>query len=78
MSNMDRGVYFWKQQLSNPNITVKQSGWGIFLRLSHDNTIRDSNFSTNNIQDYSETGATLYSSDNNTFENNTFILIIME
>ena len=75
MSNMDRGVYFWETSNSRiQNITVKQSGWGIFLRLSHDNTIRDSNFSTNNIQDYSETGVTLYSSDNNTFENNTFIL----
>ena len=73
MSNMDRGVYFWETSNSRiQNITVKQSGWGIFMRYSSNNSIKDSKFSTNNLQDYSETGVSLYSSDNNTFENNTF------
>ena len=74
MSNMDRGVYFWETSNSRiQNITVKESGWGIYMRQSPNNTIKDSKFSTNNQQDYSETGVTLYSSNNNTFENNTFI-----
>ena len=38
MSNMDRGVYFWETSNSRiQNITVKQSGWGIFLRNSSNN-----------------------------------------
>ena len=75
MSNMDRGVYFWSTSNSRiQNITVKESGWGIFLRNSSNNSIKDSKFSTNNIQDYSERGVTIYSSDNNTLINNTFIL----
>ena len=75
MSNMDRGVYFWSTSNSLiQNITVKQSGWGIFLRNSSNNSIRDSKFSTNNLQDYSERGVTIYSSNDNTLTNNTFIL----
>ncbi|MDL5503728.1 MAG: right-handed parallel beta-helix repeat-containing protein, partial [Candidatus Methanoperedens sp.] len=71
MSNMDRGVYFWETSNSRlQNITVKQSGWGLFMRNSSDNSIKDSKFSTNNQQDYSETGVTVYYSNNNTFENN--------
>ena len=74
MSNMDRGVYFWSTSNSRiQNITVKQSGWGIFLRNSSNNSIKDSKFSTNNPQDYSERGVTIYSSNDNTLINNTFI-----
>ncbi|KAB2948343.1 MAG: cell surface protein [Candidatus Methanoperedens nitroreducens] len=75
MSNMDKGVYFWGTNNSRlQNITVKQSGWGIFIRNSSNNSIRDSKLSTNNLQDYSERGVTIYSSDDNTLTNNTFIL----
>ena len=39
MSNMDRGVYFWETSNSRiQNITVKESGWGVYLRLSSNNT----------------------------------------
>ncbi len=74
MSNMDRGVYLWETSNSRiQNIRVLESGWGIYMILSPNNTIQDSKFSTYNIHHYSETGVSLSSSDNNTFENNTFI-----
>ena len=74
MSNMDRGVYFWETSNSRiQNIKVTESGWGIFLRNSSNNSIKDSKFSTNNLQDYSERGVTIYSSNDNTLTNNTFI-----
>ncbi|HYN44928.1 MAG TPA: NosD domain-containing protein [Candidatus Limnocylindrales bacterium] len=74
MSNMDKGVYFWETNNARiQHITVKQSGWGIFLRNSSNNSIRDSKFSTNNLQDYFERGVTIYSSYDNTLTNNTFI-----
>ncbi|NJD53113.1 MAG: hypothetical protein FIB07_09635 [Candidatus Methanoperedens sp.] len=75
ISNMDKGVYFWSTSNSRiQNITVKQSGWGIYLRQSPNNSITDSKFSTNNLQNYSERGVTIYSSNDNTLTNNTFIL----
>ncbi|NJD51399.1 MAG: hypothetical protein FIB07_00855 [Candidatus Methanoperedens sp.] len=74
MHNMDKGVYFLSTINSRiQNITVKESGWGVFLRNSANNIIQDSEFSNNNIYDYSEKGVSIYSSDSNILTNNTFI-----